>query len=98
MGTSAGRPDHTRAAVLLATWFGCGYFPFAPGTAGSAAALFLAIALHQYAGFARWHFALLAAILFYPAVWAAGVTARVEARKDPPIVVIDEVIGQWISL
>jgi phosphatidylglycerophosphatase A len=88
----------TRLAVLFATWFGCGYSPFAPGTAGSAAALAIGYALHEYAGFVWWHFLLLAAVTFYPAVWAATVTARETKRKDPSIVVVDEVIGQWIAL
>ena len=87
----------TRFAIVLATWFGCGYSP-APGTAGSLAALAIAIALHEFAGFGPWHFLLLAALLFYPAVWSAGVTARVKQVKDPQIVVVDEVLGQWIAL
>jgi phosphatidylglycerophosphatase A len=85
-------------ARLLATWFGCGYSPLAPGTAGSAAALAIAVALHVYAGFTGWHFLALAAALFYPAVWASTMTARDVKRKDPSIVVVDEVIGQWIAL
>jgi len=56
------------------------------------------LALHQYAGLAPWHFALLAALAFVPAVWASGETARVRNLKDPGIVVIDEVVGQWLSL
>jgi len=85
-------------ARLLATWFFCGRSPKAPGTAGSLAALIIAIVLHEYAGFTRWHFLLLAAILFLPAVWAAGVTARAANLKDPQFVVVDEVLGQWIAL
>jgi len=69
-----------------------------PRTAGSLAALLIAIALHAYAGFAWWHFLLLAAIGFWPAVWAAGVTARATGIEDPGFVVIDEVLGQWIAL
>ena len=65
---------------------------------GSAAGLAIGIALHEYAGFSGWHFLLLAAALFYPAVWAATMTARATGRKDPSIVVVDEVIGQWIAL
>jgi len=87
-----------RLANLISTWFGCGYSPFAPGTAGSAAALAIAIVLHEYAGFTRWHFLLMAAVLFYPAVAAATVTAREAGIKDPGFVVVDEVIGQWIAL
>jgi phosphatidylglycerophosphatase A len=87
-----------RAAFLLATWFGCGRSPFAPGTAGSAAALLIGVALHHYAGFAGWHFLVLAAVLFYPAVWSAGVVARASKIEDPQFVVVDEVLGQWIAL
>ncbi|MGA3015877.1 MAG: phosphatidylglycerophosphatase A [Bryobacteraceae bacterium] len=94
---SGPRPTLT-PATLLATWFGCGYCPKAPGTAGSLAALVIAIALHRYLGFTPLHFLLLAAILFLPAVWAAGVTARASGLEDPQFVVVDEVIGQWIAL
>ncbi|HXK01585.1 MAG TPA: phosphatidylglycerophosphatase A [Verrucomicrobiae bacterium] len=87
-----------KGALLLATWFGCGYSPAAPGTAGSLAALAIGILLHRFLGFTGWHFLVLAALLFAPAVWAAGVTAQVKQLKDPQIVVVDEVIGQWIAL
>jgi phosphatidylglycerophosphatase A len=87
-----------RGAFLLATWFGCGRSPWAPGTAGSAAALAIGFALHRYAGFAGWHFLLLGAALFFPAVWAAGVAARASGIEDPGFVVVDEVLGQWIAL
>lgn len=85
-----------KLAILLATWFGAGYCPVAPGTAGSLAAIAIAILLRPY--FAPWHFALLAAVAFAPAVWAADVTARTLKLKDPGLVVIDEVIGQWLAL
>ncbi len=90
--------SRNRLARLLATWFGCGLAPRAPGTAGSAAAIAIALPLAAYAGFRPWAFALLAVLLFAPAVWAAGVTAEALGVKDPQCVVIDEVIGQWISL
>lgn len=96
--TEAGRRPPMTPATVVSTWFGCGYSPKAPGTAGSLAALAIAIALHQYLGFTPLRFALLAAILFLPAVWAAGVTARVSGLEDPQFVVVDEVIGQWIAL
>lgn len=88
----------SKLARLIATWFGCGYSPKAPGTAGSVAALALAIVLHQYAGFSQWQFALLGALTLIPAVWAAGVVAAETGIEDPQFVVVDEVIGQWIAL
>jgi phosphatidylglycerophosphatase A len=87
-----------RMAKLLATWFCIGYCPVAPGTAGSLAAVVIAVALHDYFGLAPWHFALLAALLFYPAVRASTITAKAANLKDPGFVVVDEVIGQWITL
>jgi phosphatidylglycerophosphatase A len=82
----------------LATFFGCGYSPIAPGTAGSLAAIVIAIALHTYADSNRGTFLLLSAILLAPAIWSAGKVAEQESKKDPQIVVIDEVLGQWITL
>jgi phosphatidylglycerophosphatase A len=87
-----------RLADLISTWFGCGYAPAAPGTAGSLGGLAVAVVLHEFAGFAWWHFLLLAAAGFTPAVWAATRTARALRVKDPGMVVVDEVIGQWITL
>jgi len=80
--------------VLIATWFGCGLSPVAPGTVGSLAALAIAYVL-------PWrpiYFAALAVVLLPVAIWSAGATARIANRKDPQIVVIDEVLGQWITL
>jgi len=92
------KTTETRIANLVSTWFGCGYAPKGPGTAGSLAAIVIAVLLHEFAGFGRWHFLLLAALLFAPGVWAATRTSRALGLKDPGIVVVDEVIGQWIAL
>ena len=86
------------AARLLATWFGCGNAPKAPGTAGSLAAIVIAWLLHQYAGLPAWAFASLALLLTGPAIWAADVTARETGLTDPQLVVVDEVVGQWLTL
>jgi phosphatidylglycerophosphatase A len=82
-------------ARVLATWFGCGYSPIGPGTAGSLGALLVAWPLrHQ----PQWFFILLALIFLAPAIWSASSTALQVGKKDPQIVVIDEVVGQWIAL
>ncbi len=85
------------AATAIATWFGCGFSPFAPGTAGSLGALVPAVLLWHYAGWKPWHFGLLAAAAILPGVWAADREARARMKKDPGLVVIDEVIGVWIA-
>jgi phosphatidylglycerophosphatase A len=87
-----------RLAIVLATWFGCGYFPWGPGTVGSLAAVFIASGLHVYAGCGRLVFLTLIIICLAPAIWASTRTARMTGKKDPGLVVIDEVLGQWITL
>jgi len=50
------------------------------------------------AGFTPVGFAILAIVGLYPAIWASGVVATQSGRKDPQIVVVDEVVGQWLTL
>jgi phosphatidylglycerophosphatase A len=88
----------SRAAVAVATWFGCGYFPWGPGTAGSLAALIIALVLHIYSGAGRPVLLVITLLLLAPAIWASTQTARLLDKKDPSIVVIDEVLGQWVTL
>ncbi len=88
----------TRAAELLATWFGCGYSPVGPGTAGALGALIPAWLLSRYAGWPLWVWPLAAVLITLPGIWAAGVTAAQVGKKDPGLVVIDEVAGQWLTL
>ena len=87
-----------RTAVLVATWFGCGYFPWGPGTAGSLAALVIAVLLERYAGLGRPALLVLVLALLWPAIWASTQTARLVDRKDPGLIVVDEVLGQWVTL
>ena len=83
---------------LLATWFGCGLAPVAPGTAGSLGALVISIVLNLGLGAGRLTLLAMTAILLFPGIWAADVIAKREGTEDPGLVVVDEVIGQWITL
>jgi phosphatidylglycerophosphatase A len=85
-------------ARVIATWFYCGYAPAAPGTVGSAAAILMAWLLNTYAGEPAVAFGFFGVVLAIPAIWAADVTARELGKKDPGMVVVDEVVGQWITL
>jgi phosphatidylglycerophosphatase A len=87
-----------RLALVLATWFGCGYFPWGPGTIGSLAGLLIAIGMHFWLGAGRLALLIAALVLLAPAIWASTHTARLVARPDPGIVVVDEVLGQWTTL
>lgn len=82
----------TRAARLVAGFFGCGHTPVAPGTTGSLAALALGYGLMQLPTYALTCSILLASL---GGLWAVQ-AARVDG--DPGWIVIDEVAGQWVAL
>lgn len=86
------------AATLLATWFGCGFAPAAPGTVGSLGGLAVAYGLHFAFGWSRWHWIAMTAAMLAPAIWSATAYATAKADKDPGQVVIDEVLGVWLAL
>jgi phosphatidylglycerophosphatase A len=87
----------SKLAWSFATWFGCGFSPKAPGTVGSLAAILIAWPL-SHLGFTRLHFLILSLALLYPAIRASSIVAALSGRKDPQIVVVDEVLGQWLTL
>jgi phosphatidylglycerophosphatase A len=89
-----------RLALLLATFGYVGYFPIAPGTAGSAAGLALYAALRYLAPPAVVPYVDLGAIvaLFVLGCWAGTVAERHYGRTDPGAVVVDEVIGMLMTL
>ncbi len=81
---------------LLATWFGAGLLPKAPGTWGSLAALPLGWAIQYFTGWAG--LAVAALVVFLVGIWAADAYAKRGADPDPGEIVIDEVAGQWLAL
>jgi len=85
-----------RVAMFLATGFGTGYGPIAPGTWGSLPGLGLAWGLDRYAG--RWAVAAGACFFAAAGVWAAGRAERLLGGKDPGPVVVDEIAGQLVTL
>lgn len=88
----------TKLAAVIATWFGCGFAPAAPGTVGSLAALILGWPLVHHHGFTALHFGALAIALTPLGMWAAHKYAHSLGAKDPGRVVVDEVLGQWLTL
>ena len=87
----------TRVAVVVATVLGCGFFPRAPGTVGSLAGVAIAAGLYAL-GFGRLVLAAILVVVTPIAIWSSSIAARTFGRKDPGQVVIDEVIGQWVTL
>jgi phosphatidylglycerophosphatase A len=86
------------AATSIATCLGLGFVPVAPGTAGSLGAWAAGVLLCHYRGWGQADFGLLAAAWFVPGVWAANVVAAAAGERDPSRIVVDEAIGQWVTL
>jgi phosphatidylglycerophosphatase A len=83
-------------AAFIATWFGSGLLPKAPGTWGSLAALPPGWLIFHYGGADGLLIA--AVIAFALGTWAAGIYARAAGNPDPSQVVIDEVAALWLVL
>lgn len=84
------------AACVAATFFGLGFIPVAPGTAGSLAAALL----YRFflAGLRPAIYLLILAALFLVGAAASGVYARRLGLSDPGRIIIDEVCGQLAAL
>ena len=96
---AASRQEPRRAglpALALASLFGLGYWPLAPGTLGSLATLALAWLL-QRSG-ASLAIPVLAVLLIPAGIWAAGRVCAQLGDEDPSLVVVDEAAGMLVSL
>lgn len=83
-----------KLAAVLATGFGAGYSPFAPGTAGTLVAVPLALLLPAAAPAQ----AAVLAFVIAVSIWSADVTARRVGLKDPGLIVADEIAGFFVSV
>lgn len=85
---------------LIASGFGSGYSPIAPGTAG---ALLATLIWWGYASLFNDYYLtlqctfLLVCIFTFLGIWSSGVSEKYWG-KDPSRVVIDEMVGTWIAL
>ena len=87
-------PARSFVPIALATAFGAGFMPKAPGTLGSAVGLLLWFLLPASA----WAQACAIALVVIAGSWSADVAERHFGRHDPGQVVIDEVAGMLITL
>jgi phosphatidylglycerophosphatase A len=80
-----------RLVKFLATGFGVGYLPVAPGTAGSLVGIGFWWALNQTQHL--WLRGLLLVLAIALAIWCAGAAAELMHHPDPSSVVIDEIVA-----
>ncbi len=97
-GTAKGTPDKgilDKLILVLATGFGSGRIPKAPGTFGPLAALPL-IGLMAWMGPQALAFFLVGFTLF--SIWVADQAEKMLGQKDPGCIVIDEMAGICVAL
>jgi len=82
-------------ARFLATGFLSGHSPVAPGTAGAILATFLywLIPVHHFVACVS-----LVAVVFFVGVWSASSVERLSGVRDNQVIVIDEMVGVWVTL
>lgn len=84
-----------RVAIVIATAFGAGFSPIAPGTAGSLVGLALYWPLQMAASPVQ---VAVTALTYLAGVAASSRLAQRLGRKDPGAAVIDEVVGMWLTM
>jgi phosphatidylglycerophosphatase A len=83
-----------KSALFIATVGGVGYVPFAPGTFGSAAGLALWLLLPSSPIVQ----AAIIVLVFVVGAWSGTIAESHFGRTDPGHVVVDEVMGMFITL
>jgi phosphatidylglycerophosphatase A len=90
------RTERNSFAVIFATWFGAGFFPWGPGTAGSLAGLPFIFIIKMLTGNIG-HLLSTICVCFF-GWWVAEKYLQERGGSDPQEVVIDEVVGLSIAL
>lgn len=90
------KPNLKHPATWLATWFGLGLIPTAPGTWGSLGAIPVALALYLSTNIAIYALGIVAITII--GYWAADNFEKSTQSHDSKLIVIDEVAGQWLTL
>jgi phosphatidylglycerophosphatase A len=80
---------------IFATGFGSGYFPVASGTAGS----LVALALYGLIFYRHDTAFIITTFLLLPvSVYFCGAAEALFGKKDDSRIVLDEIVGQWVSI
>jgi phosphatidylglycerophosphatase A len=85
-------------AKIIATFFGAGYGPIAPGTIGAIFAFIISyfITLLYPSSFVLIHI-LMIFVFYVLGVWATNEVSK-EWGSDPSKVVVDEAVGFWVAI
>lgn len=82
-------------AEIISTWFYVGKIPFAPGTMGSLVAAIMILPIIIFMGLNS--LIILTIACFFIGKWSSDVMIDFWDEKDPSQIVIDEVVGMWLT-
>lgn len=84
---------------IIATACGAGYFPWGPGTMGAVFAVAVWLPIFLLTSNVTWFTVTIGLVVLFTVlgVWSSSVAERYWG-EDPSRVVIDEVVGMWITL
>jgi phosphatidylglycerophosphatase A len=85
-----------KLAIQIATLFGAGNVGGAPGTVGSLLGLMIYVITFLSGGSSA--IIMIFAWLLVFSIWSSAAAAQHLRQKDPSCVVIDEVVGMWVTL
>lgn len=83
--------------ILIGTGLGMGFSPIAPGTVASIGGWLIAFLLKPYVPYFEFFLVLFIVLFFFLGVYSST-KLETDWGQDPSEVVIDEVVGIWISL
>ncbi|MCL4321922.1 MAG: phosphatidylglycerophosphatase A [Deltaproteobacteria bacterium] len=83
-------------SIFISTFFYAGLFPYAPGTAGSIAGFIIYISLMRLLN--PYEYIIICLLIFVAGVYYSSKAEKLIGVKDPPSLVIDEVLGYFITM
>jgi phosphatidylglycerophosphatase A len=86
-----------KVILFFATGFGVGYLPRLPGTAGTLLAVPLSVGVNAIAAISLPIALLTLAAAICCAIWLSTRAALILEQRDPPVIVIDEIVGFLIA-
>lgn len=93
-------PKLKKPSHILATLFGVGLLPFAPGTWGSIAALIVYLYLVVYFSLGAQIIIILTLLIVVFSFWICHLATKEleQINRDQKSIVIDELAGLWVAL
>lgn len=85
----------TNPLLFIATGFGLGSLPYAPGTWGTLAAIPIYLLLHDIP---LWLYGIFLAVSFTVGVFVCDYCQKVFEVPDHPGIVWDEMVGYWLTM